>query len=317
MQSALTLLEHIVDYAGLFPPAKLDMAPTVRNYAAFRSGSDDWMLGRIIVPVARLEEFEQEAESLLPRVPEASSIGTEDDDVWSISALTVAADDPALEADLAAIDAFNDRHAQVGAGAAHIDTIELRAASPLAIERAIDLVPEHVFPFFEIPLAGDQAGDCRGLITAIAGVGGGAKARTGGVTADAIPSVEALARFLAACVAAEVPFKATAGLHHPLRHHATSVGADMHGFLNVFAGACVAWAHGLDEAALRRVLEHRDIDAFRFDDDGLAVDGLAVDVGRIGTFRDAIAHAFGSCSFDEPLADLRTLKLIGLEGSIR
>ncbi len=306
-------MEQIVDYAGLFPPAKLDMAPTVRNYAAYRSGADSWMLGRLIVPVARLGEFEREAESLLPRTASETMLGTAADDAWAISALTVTADDDALEADLAAIDDFNERHARADASAAHVDTIELRAATPAAIERAIDLLPEHIFPFFELPLDGD----CRGLITTIASVGGGAKARTGGVTADAFPSVETLARFLVACVAAEVPFKCTAGLHHPLRHHSASVGGDMHGFLNVFVGSCAVWAHSLDEAAMRRLLELRDIAAFRFGEDAITIDGIEIDVDTVGTFREAIAHGFGSCSFDEPLADLRTHQLIGVEGSNR
>ena len=60
------LLHHVVDYAGLFPPAKLDMQPTVDNYAAALAGADQWMLGRLIVPVKRLDEFEACAAAHLP-----------------------------------------------------------------------------------------------------------------------------------------------------------------------------------------------------------------------------------------------------------
>ena len=77
---ALTaLVSNLIDYAGLFPPASLDMAATVANYAEFVSGDDAWMLERLIVPVARLDEFEAAAAGKLPG---------DDDDPWPISALT-------------------------------------------------------------------------------------------------------------------------------------------------------------------------------------------------------------------------------------
>ena len=44
------LLEHLIDYAGLFPPAKLDMGPTLANYARHRGSAHAWMLGRLIIP---------------------------------------------------------------------------------------------------------------------------------------------------------------------------------------------------------------------------------------------------------------------------
>ena len=55
------LLRGLIDYAGLFPPASLDMADAVRNYAAYREGEHAWALGRFVVPAARLEEFERVA----------------------------------------------------------------------------------------------------------------------------------------------------------------------------------------------------------------------------------------------------------------
>ncbi len=53
MLSVQALMDGILDYAGLFPPAKLDMVPTMRNYRDYREGAESWMLGRIVVPVGR------------------------------------------------------------------------------------------------------------------------------------------------------------------------------------------------------------------------------------------------------------------------
>ena len=42
-----------------------------------------------------------------------------------------------------------------------------------------------------------------------------AKLRTGGVVPEAFPKSLDIIRFVRTCAAANVPFKATAGLHHP------------------------------------------------------------------------------------------------------
>jgi hypothetical protein len=68
-RAARPLLAGVVDYAGLFPPAGLAMAPTVHRYAAYRRGPQRALLGRLVVPIARLEEFEAAALDLLPTTP--------------------------------------------------------------------------------------------------------------------------------------------------------------------------------------------------------------------------------------------------------
>jgi hypothetical protein len=57
--AAGALLRDLIDYAGLFPPASLDMAAAVANYDSYSRSEWNWILGRFIVPVARLGEFEE------------------------------------------------------------------------------------------------------------------------------------------------------------------------------------------------------------------------------------------------------------------
>ena len=292
------LLQEIIDYAGLFPPAKLDMPSTVRNYATYLDHDDAWMLGRLIVPVARLDEFEQHAADLLPK--------GDDDEPWLISALTAPADSDDLPSHLERIDAFNAEHGEPGRGLALIDVIELKGDSVDAIDAALDELPDDLFPFFELPLADDP----RGLVAALAGGEAGAKARTGGVTPELYPTPEHLARFICTCVTGDVPFKATAGLHHPLRHRNETVGAMEFGFLNVFLAAAFARMHGLDEPAVRAMLEIDAIDAFGFEPGGVRWGDLHLDAGAIDDIRTYFAVSFGSCSFDEPREDLRALELL-------
>lgn len=295
--SMTALLHGLVDYAGLFPPAQLDMATTVAKFAGFRAHPDHWMLNRLIVPVARLDEFETAADSRLPRTG---------DDVWQISALTVPAEDPAFTANIERIDTFNHRHADPAHGAAIIDTIELKAANADDIDEVLDELPDELYPFFEI----NWRDDPRGMIASLVGSDAGAKLRTGGVTPDLYPTVPAVAQFILACARAGVPMKATAGLHHPLRHFSDAVQCDEHGFLNVFLAATVAYRHGVDAAHLERILDLRDIADFTVHDDSITLADLTVTSADIDKARSLIAISYGSCSFEEPCADLRALQLL-------
>ena len=64
-----TLLSGLIDYAGLFPPASLEMAEAARNYEAYRSGPHSWALGRFIVPSARLNEVDPDWSYVVLGVP--------------------------------------------------------------------------------------------------------------------------------------------------------------------------------------------------------------------------------------------------------
>lgn len=133
-----------------------------------------------------------------------------------------------------------------------------------------------------------------------------AKIRTGGVTVDAFPSTMDIANFLRACAERGLPFKATAGLHHPVRcvrpltYAADAPHGTMHGFVNVFLAAAL-----LPRA--EQVLDEDDPDAFRFEDDTASWRGLAVATEDLARIRQEFAISFGSCSFEEPVKDLKEL----------
>jgi hypothetical protein len=296
--SLIALMSNVIDYAGLFPPAKLDMEPTVENYAAYIQSPHAWMLERLVVPVARLDEFESCAAGHLPTGA--------DDEPWPITALTAPAGDDGFADDVARIAAFNADHASPEGGRALIDVIELRAGTSDAIDRALDSLTDDLYPFFELPVADDP----RGLLAALVGGEAGAKIRTGGITADMHPDPAHVARFIAGCARADVPFKATAGLHHPLRHRAADVGAKQFGFLNVFVAAALALHRELDEPTIARVLEEESIDAFRFETGSLAWRDLTVATDDVEDARLTFAVSFGSCSFVEPREDLEQLGLL-------
>ena len=235
-RSLHALLERLIDYAGLFPPAALTMQDAVRNYARYRDGEHAWALGKFVVPQARAAEVPEEFPLSILGVDEVKATTEEE----------IAEFPPGVYVEIADI----------------------------------------------------------ALLDAIRRHGLRAKIRTGGITPDAFPALGNVAEFLRACKAKGVAFKATAGLHHPLRcvrpltYEPNAPIGTMHGFLNVFLAAAL-----LDHADA--ILAESDPQAFAFDDDGASWRGHRVTTDAMVAMRRDFATSFGSCSFEEPIDDLR------------
>jgi hypothetical protein len=291
------LLEGLVDYAGLFPPAALPMRDAVARYATYRAGVRRAMLGRFVVPVARLEELAIEHAALAspPGVSRGSPAGP-----WRLAVLAGAVD-------AVTIDAFNTAHA----ARLVIDTVEAKADDEATIGALASALGSRYTLYVEVPVRQDPSA----LVAAIARHGLRAKIRTGGVTPEAFPTTSEVLRFLVACVAAGVPFKATAGLHHPLRgefaltYAADSPRGTMHGFLNVFLAALLLRG-GVPAAEVASLLEEREGSAITVDGDGIGWRGHRIGHAAIRAARSEFAGSFGSCSFEEPVQDLTTLRLL-------
>jgi len=299
MNSARTLFAALIDYAGLFPPAELQMRAAVPRYAAYRDGPHAWMLSRFVLPLAQVDEFEHWFDELPPAQRGAP---------WSLTVLA----GRSLEADVKKIVDFNRRHGDEGRRDAKIESLELKAHSLDDIARDVDVISEPSEVYFEIGLATDP----QEWIAAVAAAGGRAKVRTGGVSPEMFPGTAELARFLQACAAQQVPFKATAGLHHALRSDHPLSGDQrrrpvaMHGFLNLLVAAALACTDRVGVDLLATVLDERDGAAFAFDQTGVAVHGRRLTVDDLATTRRRFATSYGSCSLEEPIEDLERLGLI-------
>ena len=285
MDATHALLAGAIDYAGLFPPAQLGMADAVRNYADYRRGGESWALGRFVVPANRLDMLR----SALDALPDDATVGA-----WPLSILA----GPRLSDDL-------DRIAALDPSQFRPEALEIRAATPQEIDQIAEQAGRRYETYVELPL--DE--DIPALVRALAARGLRAKMRTGGVTADAVPDADAVVRFLAACVDAGVPFKATAGLHHPRRgayrltYEINAATAPMHGYLNVFAATALLRA-GASRDEAGRVLLETDPDALRVEESAVIWRGRRIDGRALAAMRREGMTAFGSCSFREPLDEL-------------
>ncbi len=315
-------MAQLVDYAGLFPPAALDMPEAVAEYAGFQNQQEVWMLGRFIVPAGRLPELASAGEALMsPSRP------------WGVSALVGHREDAELSlaqlpAQCEAIKEF-ERGLK---GRAAVEVLEIPIPAQLEpaglsgfLSDFLDVLDHHCLDgrdvFWEIPPGASDETMAAFLATlstaAVARSGAGktvqrlgAKLRCGGVTAEAFPSVQRIALVVAHCRDLGLALKCTAGLHHPLRHQATEPAVMMHGFLNVFGAGLLAHAYGWNAEKLSEVISDTSPESFVFDADTFRWRGHSVEAGTLRQLRAQFLCGFGSCSFDEPRDDLQNLGLL-------
>lgn len=197
-----TLLEGLVDYAGLFPPAALDVHGAVSGYEAARTHPHGWIVDRFVAPAAKVESVGEHAG-------------------WPASPWPVA-----LVTDVLALRSAAEAAGRVAHGV-RIDVVELR---PLPAREVAGAVKAARAVFGGATVYAEVAPGDEPAIAAIAEAGGRVKLRCGG---EHVPSAVEVADTLRACAAHGVALKGTAGLHHPV------AGPGHHGFLNLLAAAAL------------------------------------------------------------------------------
>jgi len=319
--SLRALLSDILDYAGLFPPARLDLDEAIRNYAKYQREPEFWMLARFICPAARLGELASYHEELF---------GSQDRLRLSVIAgggETREGFIEALRGDLQAIAQYTE-HA---GGSGTVEAIEFRLPSDGSGEDEVGACLQGVSEvwhrqaavelpgFCEPPAGGDRQQVWPAVVRGVARCNAsaepdsprfGVKLRCGGLDAEAFPSIDEVASAIWSAHVDGVPMKFTAGLHHPLRHHDEGVSTDMHGFLNIFGAGVLAASGAIGESQVREIVASKDAGAFEFSDDAMSWGGVRVTCDAITEARRHIVTSFGSCSFDEPREDLRNLGLL-------
>ena len=108
-----------------------------------------------------------------------------------------------------------------------------------------------------------------------------------------MPPVEEVAAFIRTCRDRGTRFKATAGLHHALPT------GEEHGFLNLLA-AC---SFGDEEEMLTTREISLDSESFRAND-------RSADVEACARVRHELFASIGSCSFAEPVSELKALGIL-------
>ncbi|HUB28939.1 MAG TPA: hypothetical protein VL967_04550 [Terracidiphilus sp.] len=275
------LRDGFFDYAGLFPPANLELETALENYGSYRRGKDARALGRFIVDLDRVKALLEAA----------------GDDFQDLRLSVVAA----ANANWDTLRCLLDHGAP-------IESIEIKPAAPSVIASIAARLPAGLATWFEVPFDASHTAALDAICTA----GANAKLRMGGVVAEAFPSTRCVAGVLQAIADRHLSFKATAGLHHPLRsrHAFTSSPASttgmMHGFVNLCCAATLIHLGG-DADDATAVLEETDPRSWSVTPDSIGWRGVTWGGEEIRAARQEFFVSIGSCSFVEPMADLEAL----------
>ncbi len=280
------LFTGLLDDAAVFPPGNAALSDAV---AAHRDHQRAWyapLIGVLLVPASRLDELAELAED-----NEDLAIGlVADRGVFGLDAALAGGDADRRFADRRVA----VRQVEVPAGADQV------AGLHALIDRLDETAWTGVEVYVEISRGSDAALTLDVLAEAYAGGRAArmaAKFRTGGADQDAFPSPDELAALIGACRDRRLPFKCTAGLHHLVRHTDPKTGLVHHGFLNVLT-ACVDADAGADEAAVADRLAGTDPEP------------LVAAVRELLPRDRPLWTGFGTCSIDEPLADLLSTGLL-------
>ena len=321
--SLQALLHEVLDYAGLFPPADLSLHRALQNYAEYRREEEAWMLSRFVLPVRRLPDLTSYRGLFKDGAPY----------VFSVLGTGGGTADTFLDAfgrDLEVIEAFDEDHG----GRAQVDVMEVSLPEALVggsrdeVASFLEALTRKLVAagtakldlFLEVPMRRDAVAGLSNLCAAVAEHNSrqavpartviGLKVRCGGGEPTDVPAVDHVAALIVACRDAGIPFKATAGLHHPVRHYDDGLDTEMHGFLNIFAAAVLAAEHTLNPSDVKAILREDTADNFRFLKDAVAWRDLTASLDGVQHARDTLALSFGSCSFEEPIDHLRDLELL-------
>ncbi|MBK6507553.1 MAG: hypothetical protein IPG02_18390 [Ignavibacteria bacterium] len=319
LTSVKGFLHNTIDYAGLFPPASLNLEDSFDNFVEYSNGSYNWMLSKFICPFRKTKDlsllpgFKSSTQKIRLSLLSASSLKTDEflllfkDDILSYRKLP---------------DEFHDKSI--------FETIELKFPLELVernskdsirifLDSLSEIVKEHfdhrIFIFCELPLIGDFDHNLKNTVKEIcehneAFNDAGFKLRTGGTDPSDIPSPDILVSSIRQCLVHNVTLKFTAGMHHPIRHLDKGMNAKMHGFVNVFGAGILAFRHTISDRELREMISDEDPANFKFSYDAFEWREWKSDTEEIHGARNGLVLSFGSCSFDEPVEDLKKLHLI-------
>ena len=285
------LLADFFDDAGLFPPASLAMSDAFDAHRLALQGGYRWMLARFVVPASRLREL--------------GTVATHFGDALRLSLLVDDDTDP--DDVLALVDQHGWRIEAVEGALEDADvaartTALLHVADTIGAERAFLELPWRSMPLDAVPAA----------VSTIRSSGAAVKIRCGGTTSSAFPDPGTLGSLIATCRDEGVPFKATAGLHHPFRHPDPDVGVLSHGFVNLLTAAVLAHARDASPEELAEVIAEEGEGAFVLDGRELRWRDLALGADEIAATRRDLFVSIGTCSFREPVDDLVALGVLAV-----
>ncbi|MCB0345492.1 MAG: hypothetical protein KDD66_10260 [Bdellovibrionales bacterium] len=313
----------LIDYAGLFPPASLKLSEAVSNFKRYSTGDNSAILGDFICPVEKLREAraladKQGADVRFVALPhyggelgdlpgDFSEAGKELESFTSEFGVQRIG---ALELKLSEETAQN---LEERGGVTEL--ITGLSAFNFLFERGVPAYVELVYDAGQRVSPQWQESIVKIVVVlselrSELGVPLGFKLRCGGPRAEDVPSAAQVAFAINQCREAQLPVKFTAGLHKAACSHNSVGEVKEHGFLNVFGAAILSYAIELEFPKLVDFVQQKDVSKISFGPDSMTLGGHTVSLEKVKKARELLAVGFGSCSFEEPIDELRKLSIL-------
>ena len=303
LESVYCFLQKLIDYAGLFPPADLEIKTSLENYAKYIQSKDKWMMSKFIVPVSSLNDITYNIIKMFSeKYPIILSIISNDiyNDIESIKKFSQ------INSKTIIFSTYESQVLDISRFSTNLlDIYKLSEREGLRLESFYEILSDDnwVSKMNEtVSIISKFNTECKTNI--------GFKLRCGGVKSHMFPVVENIGHAIIACRDANVPMKFTAGLHHPVSRYSESVKTKMYGFLNIFVGGMIAHKFNLKNEQLKEILLDENPKNFIFDTNGLHWKSYSISNIEIAKYRKESFISYGSCSFNEPREDLKKLGLL-------
>jgi hypothetical protein len=292
--SLKNFMTGLIDYAGLFPPASLDIQTVLDNYTAYLESEEGWMLGRCILPALQLYRVTFHpgfrcSVIVSPAIPQE-----EYDQLLNFSTMKgrVEMVETHLPEDINSPEHFSDHFLQLHSKLrqAGLQDVQLFVEAKNVVHAAA-------------AIASFNKSRSGGEVIRYAGY----KLRCGGMEKQVFPPPEKVAEVISICREHEIPIKFTAGMHLPFRNYSADIKVMQHGFVNIFAAALLCWSCNLSIKEIIECLRDETAGHFQFKNESFSWKNKMIPVSELKRLRQNKVISFGSCSFTEPVEGLRSL----------
>jgi len=314
-----TFIDGIIDYAGLFPPANLNLFDSLSNYLNYIKTNKYNLLSSFVLPINLIDDF----------IPTLEKIGT-DYSKLDISFVATKPNDAinfidSIKSDMDKINSLVNKNDKIYAKAIEItlpiksdigenkDDFEKLYNTISMVSKLVN--NEKLQVYYEVPNSKNWIEITKNTIKLLAEYNSSNqnnisyKIRCGGVKPEMTPPNENVIAAIMTCTKYNVSLKATAGLHHPFRHFNDELGGVMHGFVNIFVAIILSKNMNLRTELMLELLNDENPINFEWNDNGLTWQNHFISIEDIKESKDIIS-SFGSCSFDEPIDDLKELNIL-------
>ena len=292
----------LIDYAGLFPPASLDIQKVLDNYTTYLESKEGWMLGRCILPASQLYRVACYPGIRCSVIVSPAVSDEEFEQLYNFSCTNGCVEmiETRLPENIKSPELLSDYflRLQSRVSQAGLQDVQLFVEAKNVADAAAAIV------------AFNKSGSGADVIRNV-----GYKLRCGGMEKQVFPSPEKVAEVICLCRNYDIPIKFTAGMHLPFRNYSDEIKVMQHGFVNIFCAALLCWGCDLSRKEIIECLCDENASHFRFMDESFSWKNKMISVSEMKRFRQNRVISFGSCSFTEPIEGLRSLGLLDSIGA--